>query len=105
MVNKECTKCGGEFTWKQPYDGTKNPCGDKPCTCTPKTQKKSGFVQRQSGPTELSHDDIQDFTILWNKVYLQCSILAASVCEEGASVKDKHICTCGIVHDYFNSRK
>ena len=97
-MTKECTKCSGEFTWKLPYDGTKTPVGDKPCTCTPK-------VVKASGPIELSKDDIEEFAILWNKVYQRCSALAANVCAEGTSAKDKHICACGILHDYFSYLK
>lgn len=97
-MTKECTKCSGEFTWKQPYDGTKTPVGDKPCTCTPK-------VAKASGPVELSKDNIEEFAILWNKVYQRCSGLAAQVSDERTDALGKHITTCGIVHDYFSYLK
>jgi len=99
---KECTKCSGEFTWKQPYDGTKVPCGDNPCTCTPKAVKAK---PREPDYSEPIQDDIGDFTILWRKVYQRCSVLAGDVSDERADALAKHITTCGIVHDYFNSRK
>jgi len=99
MANKECTKCGGEFTWKLPYDGTKNGCGDKPCTCTQKTKP------REPDYSKPIKDNIDEFEILWNKVYQRLSPLAARISPQGADAKDKHICLCGILHDYFNSLK
>ncbi len=47
---------------------------------------------------------VSEFEILWNKAYQGLSGLASKVCEEGASAKDKHICLCGILHDYFQFR-
>lgn len=52
---KICTKCKGDFTWKMPYDGSKIPTGDRPCTCTPKQPKaenKSAAAHRVEVPIE-----------------------------------------------------
>ena len=51
-----------------------------------------------------STNPISEFEILWNKAYQGLSGLAAKVCEEGATARDKHITLCGILHDYFQFR-
>jgi hypothetical protein len=62
----------------------------------------TGEKLEAKGSTPLEQDNIQEFTILWNKVYQQCSILAAQVSDERTDALGKHITTCGIVHDYFS---
>ena len=47
---------------------------------------------------------VSEFEILWNSAYQGLSGLAAKVCEEGATARDKHITLCGILHDYFQFR-
>jgi len=107
---KECTKCSGEFTWKQPYDGTKLPSGDKPCTCSPKAGKAvSKYASQEPANTinSATYDPnpISGFTTIARAAYNQISVLAAELCEEGATARDKHICTCGLLHDYFSYRQ
>jgi hypothetical protein len=40
----------------------------------------------------------------WNDIYVRAQPLISKHCGEGATTKDKHIATCGLIHDYFNSR-
>lgn len=55
---KVCTKCQGTFEWKLPYDKTKIPSGDKPCTCgSPKTESKS-VTPRVEVPIDTIVDEI-----------------------------------------------
>lgn len=57
---KTCTKCQGTFEWKQPYDKTKIPSGDKPCTCGTFTitDKKITTVTIKEVPIEQICDEI-----------------------------------------------
>ena len=100
-MTKECTKCGGEFTWKMPYDGTKVPSGSNPCKCAPKKAAAPKKEKSEDSQLNFSTDEFGSFEVLANKAYQRLSILAASFCEEGATARDKHICTCGLLHDYF----
>ena len=49
-------------------------------------------------------DYTAEFLEEWNNIYVRAQPLIAKHCGEGASVKDKHIATCGLIHDYFNSK-
>jgi hypothetical protein len=49
---KDCTKCNGTFKWKQPYDGTKIPEGDNPCTCNGPKSSPATSAPRVEVPIE-----------------------------------------------------
>jgi hypothetical protein len=49
-----------------------------------------------------SPDD--EFEIIANKAYYKLNILASKFCGAEATVKDKHITTMGLMHDYFSFR-
>jgi hypothetical protein len=49
-------------------------------------------------------DPMGEFEILVKKAYDRLFIIAGRFCEEGASVKEKHITTMGLMHDYFAFR-
>lgn len=51
-----------------------------------------------------STDYTTQFLEEWNDIYVRAQPLIAKHCGEGASVKDKHIATCGLIHDYFNNK-
>jgi hypothetical protein len=108
MTTKICTKCEGEFTWVMPYTGAKNPCGSRPCTCAPKAAGKSSPAQREGlnaiNSGNFVTNPVSEFTTLARTAYLQISVLAAELNAEGATVKDNHIFTCGLLHDYFQFR-
>ena len=49
------------------------------------------------------HDDLyDDFEDIVRQQYLKLNILSGKLCGEGATVKDKHITTMGLLHDYFS---
>jgi hypothetical protein len=108
MTSKICTKCDGEFTWKMPYDGTKEPSGKKPCTCTPKATAPRPIVNNMpdvsKGNLSSKNDYTAEFLEEWNNIYVRAQPLISKHCGENASAKDKHIATCGLIHDYFNSK-
>jgi len=110
-MTKICTKCEGEFEWKMPYDGTKLPTGSKPCTCSPKktSQSESHKGEPAAAMNSINSGNfvtnpISEFTTLARKAYLQISVLAAELNAEGATAKDNHIFTAGLLHDYFMFR-
>lgn len=107
-MSKQCTKCEGEFTWKQPYDGTKEPCGSKPCTCAPKASKAAPKQQTEPANAinseNYSTNPTEEFTILARKAYNVIGVLASELALEGSTAKDVHIFTCGLLHDYFTFR-
>ena len=106
-MTKVCTKCEGEFEWKQPYDGTKLPAGSNPCTCTPKAVKNTAPVIEKMNCINGGNfvtNPISEFVTLARSAYLQIQVLAAELNAEGATVKDNHIFTCGLLHDYFQFR-
>ena len=45
-----------------------------------------------------------EFEIIANRAYQKLYILASKFCGEGSNVKDKHITTMGLMHDYFQFR-
>lgn len=47
---------------------------------------------------------VSEFTTLCRTAYLQISVLAGELSAEGSTAKDKHIFTCGLLHDYFTFR-
>ena len=49
-------------------------------------------------------DPMGEFEILVAKAYTSLNIIAGKFCEDGASVKEKHITTMGLIHDYFYFR-
>ena len=51
-----------------------------------------------------SKDYTTQFLEEWNDIYVRAQPLISKHCGEGASAKDKHIATCGLIHDYFNSK-
>ena len=48
--------------------------------------------------------DIASFLSEWDDIYVRAQPLISKHCGEGASVKDKHIATCGLIHDYFQNK-
>lgn len=62
----------------------------------------TGDAQEAKGSTPLTQDNIKDFEIEWNKAYQRLSGLASKVSPDPSTARDKHICLCGILHDYFN---
>ena len=42
-----------------------------------------------------------EFLEIWNDIYIKSQPLIAKHCGPEATVKDKHIATCGLIHDYF----
>jgi len=109
-MSKQCTKCNGEFTWKQPYDGTKEPCGTTPCTCTPRAVKAAPQKQGNPEPANTINsgnfvtNPTDEFTTLARKAYLVIYPLACELNSSDATAKDNHIFTCGLLHDYFTFR-
>ena len=99
-MTKECTKCGGGFTWKQPYDGTKVPAGDKPCTCTPKVKNNQTIVE----DVKAHSNEVDKFLEVWDDAWNAVYIKACKVTGEGSTALDKRICACGMMHDYFSFR-
>ena len=48
--------------------------------------------------------DIESFLSEWNDIYVRSQPLIAKHCGPDATTKDKHIATCGLVHDYFQNK-
>jgi len=53
---------------------------------------------------DVSKDRTEAFLSEWNNIYVRAQPLISKHCGEGASVKDKHIATCGLIHDYFQNK-
>lgn len=106
-MTKTCTKCNGEFEWKMPYDGTKLPTGSNPCQCSAKkTAKTTGNTEpMKSGVTNDAVPQYGDFIKIVKDLYIRLFYEAGALCGEGATVKDKHITTMGLIHDYFSYTK
>jgi len=47
-------------------------------------------------------DNTSEFLEKWDNIYTRAQPIIAKHCGEGATAKDKHIATCGLIHDYFN---
>jgi hypothetical protein len=48
--------------------------------------------------------DVGEFITIADNAYQKIFILSSKLCESGATVKDKHITTMGLLHDYFDFR-
>ncbi len=48
--------------------------------------------------------DIESFLSEWNDIYVRSQPLIAKHCGSDATTKDKHIATCGLIHDYFQNK-
>jgi len=48
--------------------------------------------------------DTEAFLTEWNDIYVRAQPLISKHCGPEASVKDKHIATCGLIHDYFQNK-
>ncbi len=55
--------------------------------------------------TQTEDETYSDFTKIVKSTYEKLFYEAGVLCGEGATVKDKHITTMGLIHDYFNYRK
>lgn len=88
-----------------PYDGTKIPSGDKPCTCTPKQKNSPSPKLNMVNDKDYVNNTVDDFIVEARKAYLKISVLASELSPSDATATNKHIFTCGLLHDYFNSRK
>ena len=64
----------------------------------------NGMPDVSKGNLTSRTDYTAEFLEEWNNIYVRAQPLIAKHCGEGASVKDKHIATCGLIHDYFNSK-
>jgi hypothetical protein len=49
-----------------------------------------------------SANDTEEFLKKWDNIYIRAQPLISKHCGPEASVKDKHIATCGLIHDYFH---
>jgi len=63
----------------------------------------------QSGPTLTEDDSVvvegyDGFIKTVKAVYIKLYYEAGKLCGEGATAKDKHITTMGLIHDYFSYR-
>lgn len=48
--------------------------------------------------------DVGEFITIADNAYQKIFVLSSKLCEPGATVKDKHITTMGLLHDYFDFR-
>ena len=55
----------------------------------------------QNGKVET---DVGEFITIADNAYQKIFVLSSKLCEPGATVKDKHITTMGLLHDYFDFR-
>ena len=53
---------------------------------------------------DVSKDNTEAFLTEWNNIYVRAQPLIAKHCGPEATVKDKHIATCGLIHDYFQNK-
>ena len=56
------------------------------------------------GNLRVRTDYTADFLDEWNNIYVRAQPLISKHCGADASVKDKHIATCGLIHDYFQNK-
>ena len=48
--------------------------------------------------------DIASFLSEWDDIYVRAQPLISKHCGPSATAKDKHIATCGLIHDYFQNK-
>ena len=53
---------------------------------------------------DVSKDDTEKFLSEWNNIYVRAQPLIAKHCGAGATAVQKHIATCGLIHDYFQNK-
>ena len=49
-------------------------------------------------------DDVEEFISVANNAYQKIYVLSSKLCGGGATAKDIHITTMGLIHDYFDFR-
>jgi hypothetical protein len=56
------------------------------------------------GNLRVRTDYTAEFLDEWNNIYVRAQPLISKHCGPSATAKDKHIATCGLIHDYFQNK-